>query len=282
MNNLTRRRPLERTVNLILLVVIVFIVAVSFFPFVWMILNSFKTNTEIFQSPLKLPAGWDFESFSRAWTLGKFGIGFKNSLIVTGSVVMLNLVFASMAAFATSHLRFRGKALFLAFSIGCQVVSGQILLVPLFKLLREMNLYNTLFGLILVLSAFSFPMSIYLFNGFFKAMPREVYESTKIDGCNNLIYYLKILLPLSTPIIASVAIFQAMFTWNEYLFALTFLSSPGLWTIPPLLRNFFSARNKQYAQIFAGLSIVVVPILMLYIFLQKYFITGLTLGGVKE
>jgi raffinose/stachyose/melibiose transport system permease protein len=257
------------------------VLLVSFYPIVWMFLNSFKSNTEIFQRPLNLPLKWNMDIFKTAWVQGKFSAAITNSLIITGGVVILNLLFSGMASFSTSHLRYRGQYVFLSFCIGCQVVSGQVLLVPLYKLMYDIRIINTRIGLILVITAFSLPLSVYLFYGFFRGVPREIYESTKMDGCGNMRYFLSILVPLSTPIIASVAIFQALFTWNEYIFTLTFLRDTALWTIQPVIKNMFTGFSMQYGMNFAALSTVVLPILFLYIILQKYFVRGLTAGSVK-
>jgi raffinose/stachyose/melibiose transport system permease protein len=219
--------------------------------------------------------------FRTAWTRGKFTAAITNSLIITSGVVFLNLLLAGMAAFSTSHLHYRGQNIFLSFCIGCQVVSGQVLLVPLYKLMYDLQIINTRIGLIMVTTAFSLPLSIYLFYGFFRGIPKEIYESTRMDGCGNVRYFLSILIPLSTPIIASVAIFQALFTWNEYIFTLTFLRDTALWTIQPVIKNMFTGFSMQYGMNFAALSLVVLPILLLYIFLQKYFVRGLTAGSVK-
>ena len=272
---------LTRILEILLTLLMFFVLIVSFYPLLWMVLNSFKTNTEIFQKPLALPKNLSFEVFRTAWIRVKLSTNLINSLIVTVSVVILNLTISGMAAYSTSHLKYRGQNLFLSFCIGCQVVSGTVLLVPLYKLMVDTNLLNTRIGLILAITAFSLPLSIYLFYGFFKGIPREIYESTKIDGCKNWRYFLVILIPLSTPIIASVGIFQALFTWNEYLFTLTFIRDMSKWTVQPVLRNIFSSYNLQYNMNFAVLSIVVVPILILYIFMQKYFIRGLTAGSIK-
>lgn len=276
-----QRNASQIVMQIIFTVFVAFIVLISFYPFIWLIFNSFKSTLEIFQSPTSIPKAWSFDVFVKAWEVGKFSTTIRNSFIVTGGVVAITLLVSSMAAFATSHLEFKGRKVILASYLGAQVVSGQILIVPLFKLLREIGLYNTHLGLILITSSFSIPMSVYLFNGFFKGIPKEIFESTKIDGCSNFNYYWKVLVPLSTPIIASVSIFQSMFSWNEYLFALTFIRTPSLRTIPPQLQNFFSQRQQEYDLIFAGLTIIVLPILILYILMQKYFIRGLTAGSIK-
>jgi raffinose/stachyose/melibiose transport system permease protein len=271
----------ESILQLLFTSVMIVVLIVSFYPITWMFFNSFKSNTEIFQRPLNLPQKWDLGIFKTAWINGKFATAVANSLIITSGVVILNLLCSGMASFSTSHLRYRGQYMFLSTCIGCQVVSGQVLLVPLYKLMFDLNIINTRFGLILVTTAFSLPLSIYLFYGFFRGIPREIFESTKIDGCGNLRYFLSILIPLSTPIIASVAIFQALFAWNEYIFTLTFLRDTALWTIQPVIKNMFTGFSMQYGMNFAALSLVVVPILFLYIFLQKYFVRGLTAGSVK-
>jgi raffinose/stachyose/melibiose transport system permease protein len=272
---------LTRFLQLLLTLLMISLLVVSFYPLVWMFLNSFKSNTEVFQRPLSLPEKWDFKIFKDSWIKWKFSAALVNSCIVTSSTVILNLVFSGMAAYSTSHLRYRGQNLFLSFCVGCQVVSGQVLLVPLYKVMIDLHIFNTFPGLILAMTAFSLPLSIYLFYGFFRGVPKEIYESTKIDGCGNLRYFLQILVPLSTPIVASVGIFQALFAWNEYIFTLTFLRSMEKWTIQPVLKNMFSGYSQHYAMNFAALSIVVAPILLLYVFLQKYFIRGLTAGSVK-
>lgn len=276
-----RNKAATNTLQALITVFVAFIVVVSFFPIVWMFLNSFKSNNEIFQSPLALPSQWNFDIFAQAWAQNKLGTALTNSTIITSIVVVINLIASALAAFATSHLNFIGKKAFVSFCIGCQVVSGQVLLVPLYKLLHDLGIYDTRGGLVLVMAAFSIPMSMYLFHGFFSGLPKDIFESTKIDGCGNMRYFLQILLPLSTPIIASVIIFQALFAWNEYIFTLTFLRDMGKWTIQPVIKNAFQGYNVGYGINFAALSIVVIPILVIYVAMQKYFIRGLTAGSTK-
>jgi len=275
------KRIFSRIAQVFFTLFITMVVLVSFYPLIWMVLNSFKTNNEIFQRPLALPGRWDFEVFSTSFVRNKFGQALTNSLIVTSSVVCINLAVSALAAFATSHMKFRGRNLFLAFCIGCQVVSAQVLLVPVYKLLRDIRLHDTFPGLVLAIAAFSVPLSMYLFNGFFSGFPKDIFESAKIDGCGDLRYFFRILVPLSTPIIASITIFQALFTWNEYIFTLTFLRNMDMWTIQPVIKNMFQGYAISYGSNFAALSIVVVPILVIYMAMQKYFIRGLTAGSVK-
>ena len=267
------------SVKLVGAIFILLLLVISLYPFIWMILNSFKENMEIFKQPFSLPAHWDFAVFREAWEFGEFSNSIWVSIIVTVSVVVFTLLVSSMAAFATSHLRFKGRNFFLGTFVGLQVVSGQVLLISIFKLLQMLQLFDTRTGLILVCIAFSIPFSAYIMNSFFRSLPYELYESAQIDGCSNIIYYSKILLPLSKPVFASVAIFVALSTRNEFLFAMTFLRKERTLTVQ--LRNFFSSFGSSYDIAFAGLTLVVVPLLILYLLMQKYFIQGLTSGAVK-
>jgi raffinose/stachyose/melibiose transport system permease protein len=278
-NSIARQSP--RIAEYFFTVLVLVILIMSFYPLLWMFLNSFKSNTEVFQKPLSLPSKWNFSIFSRAWITSRFSSAIIYSCIVTSSVVAINLACSGMAAYSISHLHFKGKGFFLSFCIGCQVVSGQVLIVPLYNVMLELGIFNTVFGLILVMSAYSLPFSTYLLNGFFRGIPKEIHESTRIDGCGNWRYFLEILIPLSTPIIASNCIFQALFAWNEYLFTLTFLRDMTKWTIQPMLKNQFTGYQRDFSLIFASLSIVTVPIFIMYIFMQRYFIRGLTAGAIK-
>ena len=253
----------------------------SFFPFIWMVLNTFKTNMEIFGNALSLPRKIDVQILARVWKAGKLGNAFLNSILVAAISVFCIVLSASLAAFALSHLRFRLKTPILAFIVGAQVVSGQVLLIPLFRLFTQTNLTGSILSVILVYIGTGLPLSVYLFWGFFRDMSPSIYESTKVDGCPDRVYYLRILMPLSTPIIGSVIIFQALFCWNEYLFALTFLKDNATHTIPLQLQVFVSQYLTNWSFLFGALSIAVIPILVLYVFLQKLFIRGLTAGAVK-
>jgi len=253
----------------------------SFVPFIWMVLNTFKTNMEIFGNALSLPRKFDLEILARVWKAGKLANAFRNSILVATISVFCIVVTASLAAFALSHLRFKAKTPILAFIVGAQVISGQVLLIPLFRLFTQTNLTGSIVSVILVYVGTGLPLSVYLFWGFFRDMSPSIYESTKVDGCPDRTYYALILMPLSTPIIGSVIIFQALFSWNEYLFALTFLKDNATHTIPLQLQVFVSQYLTNWSFLFGALSIAVIPILVLYVFLQRLFIRGLTAGAVK-
>lgn len=250
-------------------------------PFIWMILNSFKTNDEIYTNPIGLPETFNFDNFVEAWILADFNTVFVNSFVYTATTVTLVLVLSSFAAFALARMTFKGRFAFLFLFVGAQVVSREVVLVPMFSLFRGWGVLDTLTSIILANAVFAIPLSVFLLWGFFRDIPTEIEESTKIDGASSLTFFFKMLIPLSKPVLATVTIFQSLSTWNDYLFALTFLRSPEVLTIPLSLQVFFVEYGTQWSKLFSALTLAVLPVIILYLFLQKYFISGLTAGAVK-
>ncbi|WP_201764774.1 carbohydrate ABC transporter permease [Leadbettera azotonutricia] len=244
-------------------------------------MNSFRTNNELYTNPLGLPTGLDFSVFVRAWDRGHFSYALRNSIILTVTTVIITVVLSSLAAYPLARMQFKGRGFLYMAIISGQMVSAQIILIPLFVLFRDMHLLGTLGSVMLAVAAGSIPFSTLLFVNAFREIPKEIDDSTEIDGCSRLQYFFRILLPLTMPIFASVIIFQALGVWNEYLLSLTFLSQQRSRTITLELKNFFGAYQSDWPGVFAALTMTVVPVLILYLFLQKYFIKGLTAGAVK-
>jgi raffinose/stachyose/melibiose transport system permease protein len=262
---------------LIMLVIMVF----SFFPFVWMVFNSFRTTNELYMKPLGIPKQFNFSVFARAWNKAHFDYAIRNSIFLTVTTVIIIVVLSSFAAYPIARMRFKGRGFIYMFIISGQMVSAQIILIPLFVLFRNMQLLGNTWSVILAVSAGSIPFSTLLFVNAFREIPKEIDDSTEIDGCSRFQYFFSILVPLTMPIFASVIIFQALGVWNEYLLSLTFLNRADSRTVTLELKNFFGSWQSDWPGVFAALSMTVVPILVLYLFLQKYFIKGLTAGAVK-
>jgi raffinose/stachyose/melibiose transport system permease protein len=266
------------------LVIIIFMAGImvcSFFPFLWMIMNSFRTTSELYMNPLDIPKTFDFSVFARAWGKAHFDFAIRNTVFLTVITTSIIVSLSSFAAYPLARMRFRGRGFLYMFIISGQIVSAQIILIPLFVLFRNMRLLGNLWSVILAASAGGIPFSTLLFVNAFKEIPREIDDSTEIDGCSRPQYFFKILIPLTMPIFASVIIFQALGIWNEYLLSLTFLNRADSRTVTLELKNFFGAYQSDWPGAFAALSMTVVPVLVLYLFLQKYFIKGLTAGAVK-
>jgi raffinose/stachyose/melibiose transport system permease protein len=280
---ITNERKLgsDTAFNVVGIAVLVAFMVSSLYPFLWAILNSFRTNDEMILHPLRFPLKLDFGVFVEAWHRTDFNHAFLNSVVNSASAVGLVLLTGSLAAYPLARMRFFGNGFIVKFLMVSIIISGQLILIPLFYVMKGLGVYNSLLSTILANTAMALPICIYLFYGFFREIPREIEESTMIDGCNRWTFYFRFIIPLSKPILSTVAIFVALWSWNEYLFALTFLKEQTIRTIPLQLQIFFGRWSTEYGLLFAALSISIVPILAIYIAMQKAFIKGLTAGAVK-
>lgn len=274
----------KRKINIgqwILYVLLIILLIVSFYPILWMFFSSFKNINEIYQSALALPSNIDFEVYKIAIEQSGFFQALANSAFVTVWSVFGILVFSSLAAYAFAVMNFKLKETLYMLVLAGQVVSAQIILIPLFNQFKNMGILNTRISVICAYVAIGIPLSTLLLRNSFQSVPREIYESARVDGAGNFRYYLQFMLPLSKPGISSVLIYQALFAWNEYLLSLTFLNSNDKKTLPLILTVFVGRYTMSWDKVFAILTLTVLPILVLYLFLQKYFIKGLVAGAVK-
>jgi raffinose/stachyose/melibiose transport system permease protein len=262
-------------------VVLVGALLFSTYPLIWSVLNSFRTNEEMFFSPLSLPTRYNFAIFINAWNRASFHYAIVNSVLNSFGTVLIVLLTGSPAAFALARIKFPGNTLIVKVLVSSIIISGQLILIPLFFVMRDLKIYNSLLATILANAALDLPLCIYLFHGFFKEIPLEIEESAMMDGGTKWVFYYKFIIPLSKPILSTVVIFVSLWSWNEYLFALTFLKDDMVRTIPLQLQNFFGRWSTEYNLLFAALSISIVPIIALYISMQSSFIKGLTAGAVK-
>lgn len=253
----------------------------SVFPLLWMFTGCFKSNKELFSNPLALPEHISFAVFAEAWRRANFMTALKNSLLNTVGTNVIAIFAASTAAYALSRIEFPGSKYLNGILSSSMVISGQLILIPLFFTIRQYHLYNTIWSTVIADAALDLPICIILFSTFFRDIPDEIEESAILDGCGKFGFYVRFVLPLSKPIVSSVMIFVSLWTWNEYLFALTFLKDNGVRTIPLQLQNFQGRYATEYGLIFAVLSISIIPLIILYALNQKSFIKGLTAGAVK-
>jgi raffinose/stachyose/melibiose transport system permease protein len=235
----------------------------------------------IFADPIGLPTEVLFTNYLTAWAQGELGRALVNSVIVTTSAVTIIVVTGALAAYPLARMRFAGRSAFLMLFTAGLIVAHEIVLIPLFSMFSHLGLLNTLWTVILTNAAFGLPLTIFLFWQFFRDIPLELEEAARIDGCNSFSLLWRILLPLSKPVVGSVIILEGLFTWNEYLFALTFLRETGVKTLPVQLQVFFSAHATNWALLFAALVMATLPIIILYLAMQRSFVKGLTAGAVK-
>ncbi|NPV52448.1 MAG: carbohydrate ABC transporter permease [Firmicutes bacterium] len=251
------------------------------YPIVWLVLNSFKTETQLYSNTFSIPTVINWENYREAIELSRIGTFIWNSIFVTTSTVIIVVFLGSLAAYAFARLRFRGREiLFYTFLIS-MILPPTVSIIPQFTVVVKLHLINTYFGLILPYASGGLAFAIFLFRGFLAGLPRELEEAALIDGCSLLRVYSQIVIPLSKPIIATVTIFQFMNTWNEFFWALLAAQDPTVATIPVGLINFSTQWVTKWPSLFAVLTLAAVPIIIVYVALQGQFISGLTSGALK-
>ena len=252
------------------------------FPFLWMISSSLKPNLFVIQYPPQLiPSNPSLDNFIQAWNANNFQVYFLNSSIVTIVSTFLASLFSAMAAYAFARFKFPGKEVIFFTLLGVMMVPTTILIIPQFLLMKFLNLRNSLYGLILIYTASGLSLNIFLLRGFFEQLPKELEEAVLIDGGNYFTIFSRIILPLSTPALATVAIFSFMGFWDEFIMALTFIDDPAKRTLPIAIALFQGQHGTQWGLVFAASLIALVPIFIFFFSLQKYFVGGLTTGAFK-
>lgn len=252
-----------------------------FLPLIWMVASSFKTNREIFTAPFALPTRIGFDSWVEAWQVGNLGRYALNSAIVTGVSVSAILVFGAAAAFAFSRLRFRGSGWLLGlFALGL-LMPVQSYFIAQNSLFEYAGLKDTRWALIIPYAAIGLPLAVFLLKVFVDALPRELFEAARIDGCGDVRTFVTIVIPLLRPGLATVGIFSAITAWNEFLLALLYIQDDDLKTIPAGLLAFSSRYVTDYELLFSALSIVTLPMIAIYVAFHRQVVSGLTAGAIK-
>lgn len=251
------------------------------YPLFIMIISSFKSQGEIFLHPFSFPKTLMLSNYEIAWTKGHFGVYFWNSVFVSLLSIVLILFVTSMAAYVLARFHFKGVNGIVLFFLAGMMLPVRLAILPIFEILKNIHLLNTLWGLIVVYVSMGIPFSVYLLIDFYRNIPKEIEESAYVDGAGYFQIYLYITLPIMRPALATVAIFNFISIWNDFFFPLVLLRSERLFTLPLGLFNFFGVYGNQWNYLFAGLSLTTVPIIIAYIILSKQFIKGLTIGAVK-
>ena len=250
------------------------------FPLVWMIYSSMNTKKEIFRTPFSFPGELRFEHFYNAWVKGNMGTLYFNSLFITGTSVAIVVLLACLAAFAFARLQFPGRDyIFYVFIIGL-LLPQQVVVLPLFVQLREMDLLDTPWALIFPYSSWALALTIYLLRAFFMTLPKEVEEAAFIDGASLFRTFWSISLPMVKPALITMCILNAINLWNELLLSLLFILDDSKRTLPSGLLKFYGYHNVNYSLVFSALSISTVPILILFFLTQKHIIKGLAAARI--
>lgn len=270
----------KTAVTVFLNIFFVLLVLIIILPAAWLIMNSLKTNVELFTDSLALPVKVQFANYAAAWNKGLYKY-FGNSVIVSSISLISILFLSSLLAYGITRFKSRFGNLFFIITLGGMALSEQVALVPLYKILQATHLYNTYWAVILPYVAFRIPFTVFLMRAYFMGIPKELEEAAVIDGYNSFQIFTKIIVPISKPIFASCAIVNLNFVWNEFLFANVFLESKSIMTIPIGLMTFKGDMRSDYVVMLAGITIASLPMIILYLCMQRQFVRGLTSGAVK-
>jgi raffinose/stachyose/melibiose transport system permease protein len=270
-------------VLVVLWIVLVVVAAIWIAPFAFIVFTSLKSGADVMgTAAFSPPTSPEWVNYSAAWARGRFSSTVLNSVIITVIKVPLGLMISAMAAYALSRIELRGRrAIFLLVLFGT-MLPFQVMLAPLFTLVNQFGLINTYVGIILPYLAFGVPYQVFILHGFFSDVPKELSEAALIDGASHFTIFRRIFLPVSLPVLAALLILDFVATWNEFAMALVILQDNGMWTLPLGLMSFQSQFSNDYGQLNSAIVMTVLPATIVYLIFQRYFVSGLTAGAIKE
>ncbi len=273
-----RRHPL---LVVAIYIILLFWTVISVVPLLYMVSTSFKANQYVFEFPPKfIPENPTTANFERAWNSENFGLYFANSLVVAVATTILILVLSSMMAFAFARYKFPGRSVLFYSILGTMMVPGLVLIIPQFVMAKNLGLLNSLHGLVVAYSANS-AVNIFFLRGAFEEIPNDLQDAAAIDGAGIWSTFWRIMLPLVKPSLAAMAIFSFMGAWDEFTWALTSIQDEKLRTLPVALRLFQQSHGTQWGLVFAASLIAIVPVIVVFLIFQRYFIQGVSAGAVK-
>ncbi len=273
--------PVKKVLYILFQIILIGYVIVIIYPILNLLLSSFKTTREIFTNPFSFPAEWRFSNYVKVWQKGGFDMYFVNSIVITAIAMALVLLFGSMAANGIARYNYKMKMVVYLLFLSGIVLPLKAAIIPLFLLIKNLHLTDNRLSLILIFAAMGLPSTVFILSGFMKTIPKELEYAARIDGCNDLVIFQKIVIPLSMPSITLVTIYNIVPIWNDFFFPLIFISTDSKKTLPLGVASFFGQYQIAWDLIFAALSIAIVPMIIVYLFMSRYFIKGMTAGAVK-
>ena len=264
-------------------VLMILFTVLTVFPLVWLFYSSLKPHAEIMLHPLAFPAAPSLDNYFRAWTMGSLGISLVNSFIYTISATLITLFLALAAAFGITKFNYKKSAAFFtaAFALGLMIAVHAVI-IPLFILERAVGILNRRIGVILPYVAFDLPMSVMIAISYVRGIPGALIESAEMDGAKYRYVFWKMIVPLSTPVIATMVILSFLRHWNEFLFVFVFTTKTALKSLPVAITQFAGRQNIEYGLQYASLVIGILPMIMFYFFFHSQLIRGFGEGALKE
>ncbi|MCX5478897.1 carbohydrate ABC transporter permease [Kaistia geumhonensis] len=253
----------------------------TIYPLFWVLSGSLKTKNEIITNVWGPPAGLEFGNYAEAWKMAGMGLRIVNSVSITAAALLILVAAATPCAYALARLRFRGRGVVTAAIVAAMFVPPQVMAIPLFMVARDLGLINNRLGVAVIYAASSLPLSVFILRSFFLTLPADLEDAARVDGASRFQVLLHIMLPLIRPGVALVLIFGFIEIWNDFFLAFLLLRKPELQTIPLGLVSFFQQYDSLWNLYFAALMITTLPVIIVFLLMQRQFIAGLTAGAVK-
>lgn len=253
----------------------------TLYPLYWLFTSAFKSNQDFFTNPYGLPKAWMTENLFRAWELGNMGRAMLNSTVVTITAVVLTILLSVLAAYVLSRFEFRFKKIVVVLFTTGLLIPIHSTLVPLFIMMKNIGLLDTYGALILPYTAFELPIAIFLAMAYMSSIPREIEEAAMIDGSGWWGIFGRMILPLCTPIVATISILAFLRFWNDFSFALVFINTQALKTLPLSLSLFSDGFGTDYSLTMGAMAIAVIPTIVAYLILQEQIMKGMVAGSIK-
>ena len=251
------------------------------YPLFNMIMSSFKSTRDIMRFPFSLPDAFSFDNYLTVWVDKGFGLYFLNSFLYTAVSMAFVVLLGSMAAYGVSRYVFKASTLLYMLFLSGIMLPLKAAVIPLFQIVKGLGIMDNPLSVIMVVIAMGIPSTVFILSGFMKTIPLALEHAAKIDGCSDLRIYSQIVMPICMPAVALVSIYNAVPIWNEFFFPLVFLQNDKFKTLPVGLSSFIGQHSTKWDLLFTGLCIAIIPMLILYLFMSKYFIKGMTAGAVK-
>jgi len=277
----TRQRK-EIIGKIIVMLSLTVFVALLVFPFIWMISTSLKNRNEMFSAtPTLFPKRVSFDNYRSMWVDYGFAVYLKNSFIIAVGTTIVSLLVATFFAYGISRFKFRGKKFVFQLLILTQMFPSSLLIITIYVVFVRLKLIDSHVGLIIAYCTFAVPFATMMLKSYFDGLPLELEEAAAMDGCNPFQTIFRIVIPLSAPAIVAMGLFSFILAWQEFMMSLTLIRSPELRTLPVGITLMVGFRDIMWGPLMAGTVVVTLPVVVLFIYFQKYLISGMTMGAVK-
>lgn len=254
---------------------------ISVGPLFWIVMSSFKSNKEILASAFALPSGFSFSGYAVALDMAPIFLFYGNSILISAVSTILNVIVVSMAAYVLARYRFKGSTFLLLLLSASMLIPTSALLMPIYRIMTSIRLFDTRTGLVLVYAALGLPTSLFVFKSYFQGIPKELEEAAYIDGAGFYRTFFTIVFPLAKSGLATGAILQFLMSWNEFMFALILTKRTNIRTLPLALNYFTSQFSFNYTAMFAALTMVILPSIVIYVLLQEQVTESMVTGSIK-